>query len=90
MCQLCHIVTCDGEYVHIVARSKDGPRDKQTLVNEGTITSNYELNKASNGLYLCSNCHTKIDKYPDKYPHPDQSRWNGIHCIQYIDREERG
>lgn len=67
MCQMCHLQTDCGECAHIVAAGKDGPRNKHKLVQEHVISEDYEINTDENGLYLCANCHTKIDHYPDKY-----------------------
>jgi len=66
-CQMCHISTECGECAHIVATGHNGPRNKKTLVREGIIPSDYNINEYTNGLYLCANCHTLIDKYPEKY-----------------------
>ena len=66
-CQLCSIPTECGECAHIVASGKNGPRNKHQLVQDGTILENYDVSAKENGLYLCANCHTLIDTYPDKY-----------------------
>lgn len=66
-CQMCGLQTECGECAHIVASGKNGPRNKYQLVNNDVISKNYEINKEGNGLYLCANCHTLIDNYPDKY-----------------------
>lgn len=66
-CQMCNLQTECGECAHIVASGKDGPRNKHQLVQEHIISENYEINADDNGLYLCANCHTLIDRYPEKY-----------------------
>jgi hypothetical protein len=66
-CQMCGLTTECGEFAHIVASGRDGPRNKHQLVREGVVVEDYEINSETNGLYLCANCHTLIDKYPDRY-----------------------
>ena len=66
-CQMCQLLTECGECAHIVSSGKNGPRNKHQLVEDGTISSNYEINVETNGLYLCANCHTLIDRYPERY-----------------------
>lgn len=66
-CQMCDTFTAIGECAHIVASSKNGPRNKQELTQDGTISEDYNIQSADNGIYLCANCHTKIDKYPKVY-----------------------
>jgi hypothetical protein len=66
-CQICGLMTECGEFAHIVASGRNGPRNKHQLVKNGTIEEDYDVNNESNGLYLCANCHTQIDKYPEKY-----------------------
>ena len=31
------------------------------------ITSDYDVRSRENGIYLCANCHTKVDAYPEVY-----------------------
>lgn len=66
-CQMCNLLTDCGECAHIVASSNNGPRNKRQIIQEGVISSDYEVNREENGLYLCANCHTLIDRNPDKY-----------------------
>lgn len=66
-CQICNLQTDCGECAHIVASGKNGPRNKQNLVQTHMIPENYDTNNEANGLYLCANCHTLIDTHPDKY-----------------------
>jgi len=66
-CQLCLITINYGECAHIVAAGHKGPRNKQELVKAQIISDSYDINAKKNGIYLCANCHTKIDKYPARY-----------------------
>lgn len=66
-CQMCQLQTECGECAHIVAAGRDGPRNKHQLVQDHIISADYETNTDENGLYLCANCHTLIDRYPEKY-----------------------
>lgn len=66
-CQLCKKCTNIGECAHIVACGNKGPRNKQELIESHMILSDYDVSDENNGLYLCPNCHTLIDKYPSKY-----------------------
>lgn len=50
-----------GEAAHICAASPDGPRYNPEMTND-------ERKSVSNGIWLCSNCHTLIDSDPDRYP----------------------
>lgn len=67
ICQMCFTPTNCGECAHIVASGKNGPRNRQELTQDGTISDNYDIKSVDNGIYLCANCHKKIDKYPEKY-----------------------
>lgn len=66
-CQICLIHTNCGECAHIVASGKNGPRNKQELTRDGTISDDYNIQSVDNGIYLCANCHTMIDRYPERY-----------------------
>jgi len=66
-CRMCQIPTECGECAHIVSAGHKGPRNKQSLIKKGIITDDYDVGSQNNGLYLCANCHTKIDKYPNIY-----------------------
>ena len=66
-CQLCESYIELGECTHIVSAGKTGPRNKQELVAKGEISDDYDIKSEENGLYLCPNCHTEIDHYPEKY-----------------------
>lgn len=69
-CAKCSLCSCDvnyGEYAHIVARGDKGPRNKRELVNMGIISDDYDVTDSNNGLYVCPNCHTKIDHSPEIY-----------------------
>jgi hypothetical protein len=68
LCLMCHMPTTLGECVHIVAAGKKGPRNKDDLVRQGEISKTYDVSDPDdNGLYLCPNCHTLVDKYPKVY-----------------------
>lgn len=67
ICQMCKLQTDCGECAHIVAAGKNGPRNKHQLVQEHIIPDDYDVNTDENGLYLCTNCHTMIDRNPNKY-----------------------
>jgi len=49
-----------GEFAHIIAASKDGPR--------GESNSEDLQIEFSNLMLLCAKCHKEIDDFPDKYP----------------------
>ena len=66
-CQMCYTFTNCGECAHIVGSGKNGPRNKIELTHNGIIPEDYDVQSVDNGLYLCANCHTKIDKYPKIY-----------------------
>ena len=70
-CELCgvfcfediyHFKTNIGENAHMIADSSDGPRGTKfhKLDNNGGET-------VDNLMFLCSNCHTTIDKNPNIY-----------------------
>lgn len=47
-----------GEAAHICAQNLKGPRFDKDLQNCGDF---------SNGIWLCANCHSWVDKYPENY-----------------------
>lgn len=49
-----------GEAAHIEAASEGGPRYNPQQTEE-------QRSSFDNGIWLCSNCHTKIDSNPDNY-----------------------
>lgn len=60
--------TIVGVAAHITAASPNGPRFNPNLTEE-------ERRHISNGIWLCSNCATLIDKDPDKYPIELLNEW---------------
>lgn len=63
-CELCDIIDINGECAHIISIADNGPRS-YTMFDEYKHKSNKELlqllDNENNGLYLCRNCHGKID-----------------------------
>lgn len=57
-----------GEAAHISAASSGGPRYDARLTKE-------ERESADNGIWLCVNCHTMIDKNPEKYSIKELEKW---------------
>lgn len=57
-----------GNAAHISAASPDGPRYNAGLTEE-------ERESIDNGIWLCSNCHTMVDKNPEKYSTYELTRW---------------
>ena len=70
-CCKCNDYTRDGEYAHIISLQKSGPR---SYTNYSELTDIDEelriliLDSHENGLYLCRNCHSEIDKRENDYP----------------------
>ena len=83
LCQLCRSTTNCGEFAHIVALSDKGPRNKHSLIHDGTISGSYGISDKKNCLYLCPNCHTTIDRHPEiytyKYLNDVKTKHNKIH-----------
>src|SRR5262245_12540983 len=52
--------TVTGEAAHICAASEGGPRYDPSMTHEQRIS-------AENGIWLCCECHTLIDKDPLRY-----------------------
>ena len=50
-----------GEAAHILGASPKGARYDARMTKE-------ERESINNGIWLCSACHTLIDKNPDEYP----------------------
>jgi hypothetical protein len=50
-----------GEAAHITSASQGGPRFDSSI-------STSARTDATNGIWLCSNCHIKVDSDPDSYP----------------------
>ena len=49
-----------GQAAHIAAAAPGGPRYEKKMAPE-------ERTSAKNGLWLCSNCHSEVDKDSDKF-----------------------
>jgi hypothetical protein len=60
-----------GEAAHIVPASDDGPRCRFV----DPILSGAERTKPSNGIWLCANCHTRVDRDPEKYAPEVLRQW---------------
>lgn len=56
-----HKAICIGQAAHIAAAAPDGPRYDPHMTVEERIS-------ATNGMWLCSNCHLLIDRNPTEYP----------------------
>ncbi|WP_303819743.1 HNH endonuclease signature motif containing protein [Ruminococcus flavefaciens] len=58
-----------GEAAHIYAASiEDGPRLKPTMSAD-------EIKHISNGIWLCSNCHTMVDRDVQRFPAELLKKW---------------
>lgn len=57
-----------GVFAHIVAASPHGPRSSQDIDQES-------INDVSNGILLCEDHHTLIDKNPNDYPIETLKKW---------------
>lgn len=73
----CEIVSPDGrenvgESAHVHGRSDGGPRAIRDLSDEAR-------NSIDNLIYLCSNCHTRIDQNADAYPAELLFEWKETH-----------
>lgn len=60
--------TSIGIAAHITGASPGGPRYDQSLTQE-------ERSDINNGIWLCSNCSTLIDKDEERYPIDVLKRW---------------
>jgi hypothetical protein len=49
-----------GDDAHIIAVSKNGPRGKDQISNQG-------INSSKNLMLLCKTCHSEVDQQPIKY-----------------------
>lgn len=68
-----------GEAAHIHAARPNGPRYNATM----TDLTRAEI---TNGIWLCRNCHSKIDKDPTTYPPELLFRWRELH-EQFVSEE---
>jgi hypothetical protein len=57
-----------GEAAHITAASEDGPRYDGALTPE-------QRRSPDNGIWLCCDCHTLIDRDPGRFPTEELRRW---------------
>ena len=57
-----------GEAAHILGASPKGARYDARMTKE-------ERESINNGIWLCSACHTLIDKNPDEYPVEELLKW---------------
>jgi hypothetical protein len=62
--------TSIGIAAHITAASEGGPRYNSLITPDKRVD-------ITNGIWLCSNCATLIDKNPDKYPVELLHEWKG-------------
>ena len=60
-----------GEAAHILGASPKGARYDARMTKE-------ERESINNGIWLCSACHTLIDKNPDEYPVEELLKWKMI------------
>jgi hypothetical protein len=63
-----------AEMAHIIAATSGGPRD----VDSAQLSEKQRAHH-SNVIVLCANCHTKVDKAPNKYPAEWLKRWKSRH-----------
>ncbi len=71
VCVLCSKYDDNGEYAHIISLSekRKGPRHYTKIFGKiEKISAEIIFNHVSYGLYLCHNCHHKIDNSPLDYP----------------------
>jgi hypothetical protein len=68
-----------GEAAHISAEAEGGPRYNATQTDT-------ERNGIGNGIWLCTECHTKIDKDPASYPVEKLLTWREQHEL-YVSHE---
>ena len=61
-----------AEAAHINAASDDGPRP-------GDVRTEAYLNSLSNGIWLCKNCHDRIDDDPHRFPENLLRTWKTEH-----------
>jgi hypothetical protein len=66
-------ITNIGQAAHITAASKGGPRYDESL-------SPKDRASISNGIWLCSNCASLIDREPDKYTAKLLKEWKEKSC----------
>jgi formylglycine-generating enzyme required for sulfatase activity len=57
-----------GEAAHITAAAEDGPRYDGALTPE-------QRRSPDNGIWLCCDCHTLIDRDPGRFPTEELHRW---------------
>lgn len=88
ICQMCSMKNYYGNCAHIVASGKNGPRNKNKLVSEGIITNDYVVDSFENGLYLCANCHAKIDNNPEIYTYDYLVNLKKNSCTQVLPHED--
>lgn len=63
-----------AEMAHIIAASSGGPRDVESAQLSAIGRAHH-----SNVVVLCANCHTRVDKAPDKYPAELLRQWKSRH-----------
>ncbi len=71
-------ITNIGVAAHITAASKGGPRYDKSL-------SSKDRASISNGIWLCSNCATLIDREPQKYTVELLKKWKEERCKETRD-----
>ena len=60
--------TIVGEAAHIYAAKHGGPRFREDMNDAARA-------EISNGIWLCRNCHGKVDRDPGRYPADLLFRW---------------
>lgn len=66
-------ITNIGQAAHITAASKGGPRYDESLLKK-------DRSSISNGIWLCSNCASLIDREPEKYTVELLKEWKEKSC----------
>lgn len=62
-------VNIQGQAAHVAAASRFGPRSDVTMTPE-------QIRSFSNGVWLCANCATLIDRLPREYPDTMLKAWH--------------
>lgn len=63
-----------GELAHIVAATSGGPRDVLVAELSAERRAHHD-----NVVLLCANCHTVVDKAPERYPAEQMRQWKARH-----------